>query len=97
MFMDDLLTQVFVVPALLAVATILAIPLSFVLLGPPLEKFLGEFDNPIAKFLYRLVWTGWGASDDESTNSGPRVKRGARGGIYTDDVTKDGRPYRRYF
>ena len=27
----------------------------------------------------------------------PKVKTGKRGGRYTEDVTKDGRPYRRYF
>jgi hypothetical protein len=26
----------------------------------------------------------------------PNLKVGPRGGVYTDDVTKDGRPYRRY-
>ena len=25
------------------------------------------------------------------------VKKGKKGGRYTEDVTKDGRPYRRYF
>ena len=27
----------------------------------------------------------------------PEVKKGPRGGRYTEDKTKDGRPYRRYF
>ncbi len=27
----------------------------------------------------------------------PEIKRGKRGGRYTEDKTKDGRPYRRYF
>ena len=27
----------------------------------------------------------------------PQIKRGPRGGRYTEDKTKDGRPYRRYF
>ena len=30
-------------------------------------------------------------------NKPPAVKRGPRGGRYTEDRTKDGRPYRRYF
>ena len=30
-------------------------------------------------------------------SSEPEVKHGPRGGRYTEDVTKDGRPYRRYF
>lgn len=30
-------------------------------------------------------------------SSSPEVKKGKRGGRYTEDVTKDGRPYRRYF
>ena len=25
------------------------------------------------------------------------IKQGERGGLYTEDITKDGRPYRRYF
>tara|TARA_B100001248_G_scaffold141937_1_gene106567 strand:- start:143 stop:505 length:363 start_codon:yes stop_codon:yes gene_type:complete len=29
--------------------------------------------------------------------SGKEVKTGKRGGRYTEDITKDGRPYRRYF
>ena len=31
------------------------------------------------------------------TKKAPEVKRGPRGGRYTEDKTKDGRPYRRYF
>ena len=31
------------------------------------------------------------------SNRKPEVKRGPRGGRYTEDRTKDGRPYRRYF
>ena len=27
----------------------------------------------------------------------PQIKKGKRGGRYTEDKTKDGRPYRRYF
>ena len=27
----------------------------------------------------------------------PEIKKGKRGGRYTEDKTKDGRPYRRYF
>jgi len=27
----------------------------------------------------------------------PPIKKGPRGGRYTEDKTKDGRPYRRYF
>ena len=30
-------------------------------------------------------------------SGGNEVKRGPRGGRYTDEKTKDGRPYRRYF
>ena len=32
-----------------------------------------------------------------SLDPGPAVKRGPRGGNYTEAVTKEGRPYRRYF
>ncbi len=32
-----------------------------------------------------------------SDNSEPSIKKGKRGGRYTEDMTKDGRPYRRYF
>ena len=32
-----------------------------------------------------------------STKKPPEVKKGPRGGRYTEDKTKDGRPYRRYF
>ena len=36
---------------------------------------------------------------EPSSAKGPRpeIKDGPRGGRYTDDTTKDGRPYRRYF
>lgn len=27
----------------------------------------------------------------------PEIRIGPRGGLYTEDITKDGRPYRRYF
>ena len=30
-------------------------------------------------------------------SSKPQIKKGPRGGRYTEDKTKDGRPYRRYF
>lgn len=30
-------------------------------------------------------------------NSTPKVEYGPRGGRYTDEITRDGRPYRRYF
>ena len=32
-----------------------------------------------------------------SKKKSPEIKRGPRGGRYTEDKTKDGRPYRRYF
>ena len=32
-----------------------------------------------------------------NSDRSPEVKRGPRGGRYTEDRTKDGRPYRRYF
>ena len=34
---------------------------------------------------------------EKSINEEPEIKTGKRGGRYTDDKTKDGRPYRRYF
>lgn len=34
---------------------------------------------------------------DYSQAEAPDVKRGPRGGRYTEDRTNDGRPYRRYF
>ena len=34
---------------------------------------------------------------NQIVDSKPKVKTGKRGGRYTEDVTKDGRPYRRYF
>ena len=33
----------------------------------------------------------------KNTKKPPEVKRGPRGGRYTEDITEDGRPYRRYF
>jgi len=30
-------------------------------------------------------------------NKNIEIKQGVRGGLYTEDMTKDGRPYRRYF
>lgn len=38
---------------------------------------------------------GW--KDSLTPQSQPKVKRGPRGGRYTDAHTQDGRPYRRYF
>ena len=34
---------------------------------------------------------------EKSINEEPEIKTGKRGGRYTEDKTKDGRPYRRYF
>ena len=33
----------------------------------------------------------------ERWSSRPQIKIGPRGGAYTEDIAKDGRPYRRYF
>lgn len=34
---------------------------------------------------------------EDPCDGAPEIKTGERGGRYTEDVTKDGRPYRRYF
>ena len=34
---------------------------------------------------------------EKNINEEPEIKTGKRGGRYTEDKTKDGRPYRRYF
>ena len=36
-------------------------------------------------------------SERQKKSKKPEIKEGKRGGTYTEDVTKDGRPYRRYF
>ena len=34
---------------------------------------------------------------DKMNKKNPPIKKSKRGGRYTEDRTKDGRPYRRYF
>ncbi|MEY4800942.1 MAG: hypothetical protein RLZZ274_1400 [Cyanobacteriota bacterium] len=36
-------------------------------------------------------------TDPSPEDPRPEIKEGPRGGRYTEDTTKDGRPYRRYF
>ncbi len=38
-----------------------------------------------------------GEEIDVTVSQEPKVMRGPRGGRYTEDRTKDGRPYRRYY
>ena len=40
---------------------------------------------------------GKGEDIDVTKSQEPKVMRGPRGGRYTEDRTKDGRPYLRYF
>ena len=46
------------------------------------------------KYLKSLPNQSGGGSSDSGS---PETFYGKRGGRYTNDVTKDGRPYRRYF
>ena len=64
-----------------------------------------ETGNP--RDLDVVLWAAWYKYESDSANpkaeysgsppSPPLKKVGPRGGRYTDDVTKDGRPYRRYY
>ncbi len=42
-------------------------------------------------------WTSGNRIPAKEPKKEPEIKKGKRGGRYTEDKTKDGRPYRRYF
>jgi len=54
-----------------------------------LGAFTGDPDAPSASDLF--------PTKDKKKKKEPEIKKGKRGGRYTEDKTKDGRPYRRYF
>ena len=54
-----------------------------------LGTFTGDPDAPSASDLF--------PTKDKKKKKEPEIKKGKRGGRYTEDKTKDGRPYRRYF
>ena len=54
------------------------------------RKFYADRDNADGKW-----WTSNPVYPRKPEK--PEIKKGKRGGRYTEDKTKDGRPYRRYF
>ena len=54
------------------------------------RKFYADRDNADGKW-----WTSNPVYPRKPEK--PEIKKGKRGGRYTEDQTKDGRPYRRYF
>ena len=54
-----------------------------------LGAFTGDPNAPSASDLF--------PGKDKRKKKEPEIKKGKRGGRYTEDKTKDGRPYRRYF
>ena len=54
------------------------------------RKFYADRDNAVGKW-----WTSNPVYPRKPEK--PEIKKGKRGGRYTEDKTKDGRPYRRYF
>jgi hypothetical protein len=51
-----------------------------------------EAEWDLSKMTNEPIGESW-----EKVEQPPKPKRGPRGGRYTDSVTKDGVPYRRYF
>ena len=58
---------------------------------------LKELAKQKVKHLRSLPGMSGESREDLSTSSTPTTHIGKRGGRYTKDTTKDGRPYRRYF
>ena len=58
---------------------------------------LKELAKQKVKYLRSLPGMAGESGSDLSTSDTPITHIGKRGGRYTEDVTKDGRPYRRYF
>ena len=58
---------------------------------------LKELAKQKVKHLRSLPGMAGEPGSDLSTSDTPTTHIGKRGGRYTEDVTKDGRPYRRYF
>ena len=54
-----------------------------------LKNYTGDPNAPSAFDLFPIK--------DKKKKKEPEIKKGKRGGRYTEDKTKDGRPYRRYF
>ena len=57
-----------------------------------LRKIYADNDNANDKW-----WTSGNRLPAKEPKKEPEIKKGKRGGRYTEDKTKDGRPYRRYF
>ena len=56
------------------------------------RKIYADHDNADGKW-----WTSGNHLSPKEKKKEPEIKKGKRGGRYTEDKTKDGRPYRRYF
>ena len=56
------------------------------------RKIYADRDNADGKW-----WTSGNRLPPKEKKKEPEIKKGKRGGRYTEDKTKDGRPYRRYF
>ena len=56
------------------------------------RKIYADRDNTDGKW-----WTSGNRLPAKEPKKEPEIKKGKRGGRYTEDKTKDGRPYRRYF
>ena len=56
------------------------------------RKIYADRDNADGKW-----WISGNHLPPKEKKKEPEIKKGKRGGRYTEDKTKDGRPYRRYF
>ena len=61
------------------------------------KKELEDLRKPSGDNANDNWWTSGNRIPEKEPKKEPEIKKGKRGGRYTEDKTKDGRPYRRYF
>ena len=92
-------------PFFLFLIGIMALVFFLILMGDKYQKPKSKYRNDLAKQKKELEELRKGNDDNWWTSKPvyprepekPEIKKGKRGGRYTEDKTKDGRPYRRYF
>ena len=67
------------------------------ILSPPALVWIGSMFFYPFFLIYRGLKKWFKRLDEIRLDSIPPTKVGPRGGVYTEEVTKDGKPYRNYF
>ena len=79
--------------------TSLLFTIVFIFIWLYLKDTINNFKSGDPKDLPILITQEWWdyLNPERWKNKNIEIKQGERGGLYTEDITKEGRPYRRYF